>query len=295
MSALLCDIDSVGKVFGRRSVLEEVSVGIREGVVHGLLGNNGAGKSTLMRLISGRSRPTRGRVRVFGADPFENDAVTRRICFCAENQLYPDFFRVRDVLAAGRLLFPTWDEAYSRDLVEEFELPLRGQVKKLSRGQRSAVGIIAGLASRAPLTVFDEPYLGLDAASRQRFYRRLVADSSDGGRTVILSTHLIDEVADLLERVLVLDHGRLVVDAAAEDLRGRAMSVSGPAELVESFARQRPRMHEENLFGQRRVTLLGPDIDVAAARGLGLDVKPVSLQDFVVQSTGWSAGVGGES
>jgi len=294
MSALVCETVSLGRDFGRTTVLDGVGTEIREGAVHGLLGNNGAGKTTLMRLIAGKIRPTRGQVRVFGADPFENDAITQQICFCAESQLYPDSFRVRDVLSAGRLLYPTWDDTCADELVEEFGLSGRLMVKRLSRGQRSAVGIVAGLASRAPLTIFDEPYLGLDASSRQTFYQRLIADCAQSPRTVILSTHLIDEVADLLEHVLVLDHGRLVLDAAADDLRGRAVSVTGPADQVETFAGTTRRVHEENLLGQRRVTLLGDDIDAAAAQMLGLDVKPVSLQDFVVQSTGRTAGVGSQ-
>ena len=116
--------------------------------------------------------------------------------------------------------------------------PANRPIKKLSRGMHSAVGIVIGLAARAEITLFDEPYLGLDAVARQIFYDRLLADYAEHPRTMLLSTHLIDEVANLLEHVIVIDHGRIVVDAPADDLRGRAVTVSGRAAAVDEFVAQ---------------------------------------------------------
>ncbi len=278
-------VRGVGKRYGDFTAVGEVSFALRQNVIHGLLGRNGAGKSTLMRMLAGHAKPTQGSVSVFGGDPFENDAITQQICFCAENQVYPDYFRVRDVFTAARLLYPTWDAAYAEELVELFELPKKRRVVKLSRGMRSAVGIVTGLASRAPLTMFDEPYLGLDATARQLFYNQLLADYAENPRTILLSTHLIDEVSELIEHVLVVDRGQLVIDEEAERLRGRAITVSGPADTVDKFTYAMTRLHEERLLGQSRVTVLGDADDPQHARALGLDVKPVSLQELVVQST----------
>jgi ABC-2 type transport system ATP-binding protein len=283
-------VRGVGKRYGDFSAVDDVSFTLRENVIHGLLGRNGAGKSTLMRMLAGHAMPTQGSVRVLGGDPFGNDAITQRICFAAENQVYPDAFRVKDVLAAAQLLYPAWDAAYAEELVGLFNLPKKRRIGKLSRGMQSAVGIITGLASRAPLTMFDEPYLGLDATSRQLFYDQLLADYVENPRTIVLSTHLIDEVSELIEHVLVVDRGRLVIDEEAELLRGRAITVSGPAELVEKFTYAMTCLHEERLLGQSRVTVLGDEDDPKHARSLGLDVKPVSLQQLVVRS----ASAGGE-
>ena len=162
--------------------------------IHGLLGRNGAGKTTLMQLLTGQDLPTSGQVRLFGEDPYENPDVLARTCFVAEGQTYPDAYRVCHVVAAARLLHPRWDEAFARQLLAEYDLPLGRRVRKLSRGMRSALGVVVGLASRAELTLFDEPYLGLDAVARQLFYDRLLADFAEHPRTVVLSTHLIDEV-----------------------------------------------------------------------------------------------------
>jgi len=278
-------VRGVGKRYGTFTALEDVSFAVRENVIHGLLGRNGAGKSTLMRMLAGHALPTAGSVGVFGGNPFENDAITQRICFAAETQLYPDHFRVKDVLTAARLLYPTWDQPYAEELVDLFNLPKNRQIRKLSRGMRSAVGIVTGLASRAPLTMFDEPYLGLDATSRQLFYEQMLADYIANPRTIVLSTHLIDEVSELIEHVLVIDRGRLVIDEEAELLRGRAVTVSGPAGTVDEFTSGMTRLHEERLLGQSRVTVLGDAQAPQHARALGLDVQPVSLQELVVRST----------
>ena len=277
------EFDAVSKRYGDITALDTVSLGIEEGRITGLLGRNGAGKSTLMQVATARSFATSGQVRVFGEDPYENTAVMDRVCFIGENQVYPSNHRVQHVLAAARLVFPQWDEALADDLVTEFDLR-RGQlVRKLSRGQRSAVGVVVGLASRAPVTFFDEPYLGLDAVARQLFYDRLVVDYGEHPRTIVLSTHLIDEVADLIEHVVVIDRGRIVIDEDADSLRGSAAVVSGPRAAVESFAAGHEVLHREDLAGVTRMTVRGADPD--AARQLGLRLEPVSLQQLVVRAT----------
>jgi ABC-2 type transport system ATP-binding protein len=128
---------------------------------------------------------------------------------------------VGDVLAMAASCFPRWDADYARSLSKDFQLPLAQRVRTLSRGMLSALGIVVGLASRAPLTIFDEP-LGLDVVARSLFYERLLADYVEHSRTIVVSTHLIDEVSRFLEHVLVLDQGRLIIDEEAEALRTRA-------------------------------------------------------------------------
>ena len=147
------------------------------------------------------------------------------------------------------------------DSSHDFRLPLKRYIKKLSRGQLSAVGVIVGLASRAPLTFFDEPYLGLDAVARQIFYDRLLEDYAEHPRTIVLSTHLIDEVANLLEHLLVIDQGRILLDRDADEVRGSATTVAGARAAVESFVADRAVIGREGLGGLASVTIdgrLGP-------------------------------------
>jgi ABC-2 type transport system ATP-binding protein len=279
----IIELDNVSKRFGDVTALDDVSIRLEENAVHGLLGRNGAGKTTLMQILTAQAFATSGEVRAFGEDPWENGHVLDRMCFIREGQRYPDSFTVRHVLAAGRISFARWDDALANDLVDQFRLRTTQRVKKLSRGQLSAVGVVLGLASRAPLTIFDEPYLGLDAVARQLFYDRLLADFAEHPRTIVLSTHLIDEVSHLLDHVVVLDQGRVVVDEDTEALRGSLVVVSGPSGAVDDFAAGHDVVHRENLGGFTRLTVRGTPTGAPERHGLRLE--PVSLQQLVVRTT----------
>ncbi|MFG1643325.1 ATP-binding cassette domain-containing protein [Amycolatopsis sp. NPDC049252] len=271
----------VSKRYGPLAALDGVSVELAENTINGLLGRNGAGKTTLMRILTGQAFETSGTVEVFGQHPYENADVLSRVCFVKESQHYPEKFRVKHALLAARLCYPNWDGAFAAALLADFAVPAGRLLGKLSRGQLSAVGVIIGLAARAPLTLFDEPYLGLDAVARQLFYDRLLADYAEHPRTVVLSTHLIDEVSDLIEHVVLLDRGQVLIDADAEALRGEAVAVTGPADAVERFAAGYQELHRERIGGALRVTLTGaPDRPEP-----GLDFEPVSLQQLVVRTT----------
>jgi len=285
MTAIV-EVEDLTKRFGSLAAVDGVSFEVREHAITGLLGRNGAGKTTLMQLVTGQEFVTSGQIRLFGEPPLENAAVLSRTCFIKETQTYPDGFKGEHVLRVASWVFPHWDEALARDLVAEFRVPLGRRMKKLSRGQASAVGVVVGLASRAELTIFDEPYAGLDAVARQAFYDRLLADYAEHPRTVIMSTHLIDEVADLLEHVLVIDNGRMIIDASAEDLRGSATTVAGKHADVEAFARGREVLDTGTLGGFASVTVTGlSPADRVAATQAGLDVGPVSLQQLVIGRT----------
>ena len=291
-------VDHLTRRYRGQLALDDVSCELQPDTITGLLGRNGAGKSTLMKILTGQEFPTSGRVLVAGENPLENDAVLRRIVFVKESQFYPDI-KVKRVLQAASWFYPNWDADLAAQLMDDFALPPNRAVKKLSRGMHSAVGIVLGLSARAEITLFDEPYLGLDAVARQIFYDRLLADYAEHPRTVLLSTHLIDEVADLLEHVLVIDRGQIVLDAPADDLRGRAVTVSGSTTAVDEFTAARKVWHRIGIGSLASATVAGPLDDLARtrARDLGLDMEPVSLQELVIRSAriGTENGAGQES
>jgi ABC-2 type transport system ATP-binding protein len=267
--------------------LDDVTFDIEGPSITGLLGRNGMGKTTLMRIIAAQEFPTAGRVRVLGASPLENDAILRRMVFVREDQAFPDL-KVRQILQVASWFYPNWSSEVAEELITDFGLPPNRKVKKLSRGMRSAVGIIIGLAARAEVTLFDEPYAGLDAEARQVFYDRLLADYAEHPRTVLLSTHLIDEAAGLLERVVVMDRGRVMLDADADDIRGSAVTVSGPAAAVSGFTAGRVIWDRRMIGGQESVVVAGvmDGGSRARARELGLSLAPLSLQQLVVHAAG---------
>lgn len=208
---MIVEARNLSKRYKDVNALEDVNLSLAANRIYGLLGRNGAGKTTLMSILTAQAFATSGDALVFGKAAYENDAVLSRICFIRESQKYPDDFQPRHAFRSAALFYKNWDQGFAELLAEEFQLPMKRRIKKLSRGQLSAVGVIIGLASRAELTFFDEPYLGLDAVARQLFYDRLVQDYAEFPRTIILSSHLIDEVANLLEHVVVIDRGRIIM------------------------------------------------------------------------------------
>jgi ABC-2 type transport system ATP-binding protein len=268
--------------------LDRVSVDVEAGSVTGLLGRNGAGKTTLMRIIAGQEFASGGSVRVFGASPAENDQILRRMVFVREDQAYPDF-KVGDALRAASWFYPGWSGELADSLLADFALPRNRAIKKLSRGMRSALGIVIGLAARAEVTMLDEPYAGLDAVARQVFYDRLLADYAEHPRTVLLSTHQVDEAAGLLERVVVMDRGRIVLDAAADDLRGAATRVSGPVLAVEEFTAGHPVWDRRRMGSQETAVIAGPlgEADRSPVRTGRLTLEPLSLQELVAHAAGY--------
>ncbi|WP_282940651.1 ABC transporter ATP-binding protein [Paenibacillus sp. RC67] len=281
------EVQGLSKSYGSVKAVDNISFVIESGKIYGLLGRNGAGKTTIMHMITAQLFPTHGDVKVFGEAPYENNGVLSQICFIKESQKYPEHYRIEDIMKLAPTLFPNWDEEFAYSLIEEFQLPLKRRIKKLSRGMLSSVGIVIGLASRAPLTIFDEPYLGLDAVARGLFYDRLLEDYAAYPRTIILSTHLIDEVSRMLEHVIVIDKGKLILDEEADSLRGQAVAVAGAASVVDAFIAGKQIISSEPFGALVTATIMGSlsDEERRRAADQGLELVPVSLQQLVVHLT----------
>lgn len=288
MTTTVARATALTKRYGDFTAIDRVDFALEENRIYGLLGRNGAGKTTIMQLLTGQIFADGGTVEVFGRTPAEHADVLRNLCFIAESQRYPEDFTPAHVLTAAPWFFENWDAEFAERLIADFRLPVKRRIKKLSRGQLSAVGVIVGLASRAPLTFFDEPYLGLDAVARHIFYDRLLEDYAEHPRTIVLSTHLIDEVANLLEHIILIDQGRILLDRDAEEVRGQATTIAGARSVVDQFVADRPVIGRDALGGLASVTIdgrLGQAERVRAAE-LGLELAPVSLQQLIVHLTG---------
>lgn len=291
MTPLDVAVDDLTVAFRDVTALDALTLDLAPGRIHGLLGRNGAGKTTLLSVLASFRRATAGTVRVGGRDPWENAEIVRRVCFVHEGTTSGDELgTVSDLLATAAALRPTWNAELARELVAGFELPDR-RVGRLSLGQRSAVGVVLGLASRAPLTLFDESHLGMDAPSRELFSEALLADYLAHPRTIVISTHLVDEAANLFEDVAILDRGRLLLQGSADDLRTRGVTVTGPAERVASVTAGGPVLREQRL-GPTVVATVDTAADSAAGSDLrqralaaDLEVGAISLQDLFVNLT----------
>lgn len=229
-------VSDVSRTFGSVVALDSVTFQVKPHTICGLLGSNGAGKTTLMALITGQDRPTSGSILINDESPFESARIAQESSFIRDNQRYPDDYKLKHALAAGKIFHPKWDEAFALKLAKQFAIPESTDVRKFSRGQFSALSIVLGLASRAELTVFDEPYLGLDIAARRRFYELLLEDFSAHPRTMIISTHLVEEMEEIFDQIVVLEKGKVRVNATPDELRSMAYEVSGATQAVAEFA-----------------------------------------------------------
>jgi ABC-2 type transport system ATP-binding protein len=288
MTGFSVELRGVGVTFDRPA-LQGVDLTLAPGVVHGLLGRNGSGKTTLLSLLAAFRRPTRGTVLVDGEDPFENERVLEGTCFVRESGDVMDDEKVSVNLDFVEGMRPSFDRAYAEDLLDQFEVPLSTKIGSLSRGQKSAVGASTGLAARAPLTILDEVYLGMDAPSRYRFYEALLRDYVEHPRTVVLSSHLIGELDRVLEQVTILHRGGVLLTDTADSLQERGSTFTGPRAVVDDVVADLAIdvLARTELGGTSQVTVVGHlDAQVLdRVRRAGLEVGPVALQDLFVHLT----------
>ena len=288
MTGFSVELRGVGVDFDRPA-LSGVDLTLAPGVVHGLLGRNGSGKTTLLSLLAAFRRPTHGKVLVDGEDPFENERVLEGTCFVRESGDVLGDENVKINLDFVESMRPAFDRAYAEEMLDQLEVPMRTKVESLSRGQRSAVGASLGLAARAPLTIHDEVYRGLDAPSRYRFYQALLVDYVEHPRTIVLSSHLIGELDRVLEHVTILHRGRVLLTDSAESLQSRGSTLTGAAAAVDEAVSQLgiDVLARTVLGGTAQVTfvgMLGQDAH-ARVRSAGLELGPVPLQDLFVHLT----------
>jgi ABC-2 type transport system ATP-binding protein len=276
--------------------IDDLSVRLTGGKIYGLLGRNGSGKTSLLTVLAAFRQPSSGTVLIAGEPPFENQRITEQICLIRDEIDTYGTTTVSKALAFAASFRPYWDEEYAIHLAEKFKLPMKKRISALSRGMKSALSITLGLASRAPLTIFDESYLGMDAPARYTFYEELLADYLAHPRTIILSTHLIEELGSLFEEILIIDRGRLLLHEETDTLRAKGVTVTGPAETVDRFIATVGAgltvLGEQQLGGTKSTTAYGQldPVDRERARVDGLDLGPVPVQDLFVHLTRDEAG-----
>jgi ABC-2 type transport system ATP-binding protein len=217
----IVDVQGLSRKFGATVALDGVDFLATPGLVHGLVGVNGAGKTTLIKHLLGLLRPTRGSVRVFGLDPVrEPVAVLRRVGYLSEYRELPDWMRIDELLRYTQAYYPSWDMTYARELLDTFGLDRARKVGGLSQGMRAQTGLVMAVAHRPDLLILDEPSSGLDAVVRQDILDAIVRTVADDGRTVIFSSHLLDEVERMSDQVTMIHDGKIVLNGSVEGIRG---------------------------------------------------------------------------
>src|SRR5687767_2913874 len=220
-------VTHLSRRFGAKAALQDVSVEIARGSVFGLVGENGAGKSTLLKHLLGLWRAETGRVRVFGTDPVTDPvSVLGRIGYLSEQPDLPGWMRVEELLRYTQAFYPRWDVKYADRLREGFGLDPGARVRTLSKGQHARLGLIAAEAHRPDLLILDEPSSGLDPIVRRDILEAIIRTVTDEGRTVIFSSHLLDEVERVSDHLAMLHHGTVRFCAPLDVIKARHRRIS---------------------------------------------------------------------
>ena len=273
---------NIVKRYGKDTVLKNVDINIETGKIYGLIGRNGAGKTTLLSILTAQNPASEGTVTLDGEPVWENEKALSRICYSREisqvTMFGPNTYRVKEYLSTAKAFYANWDEEYAKELVKLFNIDVKKRISKLSKGMLSAVTIIIALASKAEITILDEPVAGLDVVAREQFYKLVIEEYAATGRTFIISTHIIEEAALFFEEVMMIDDGQIVIKENTEGLLARAYRVSGEETVVDAAVKDLKVYHPESIGRNKVVTVLADEpID-----GFSEDVmvEPVSLQNL---------------
>ena len=277
-------LQNVVKRFGQVQALKGVGVVFEENRIYGLLGRNGAGKSTLLNILTNRIFPDGGTVLVDGENGLENDRAQSKIFLMSESTLHPDAMRVNGAFRWAQAFYPSFDKNHAMKLLGDFGLPAKAKISRLSTGYRSIFKLILALSVNVPYVLLDEPVLGLDANHRELFYKRLLEKYGEEPFTVVLSTHLIEEVANLVEDVVIIKEGEVLRQESRETMLAGGYTVSGGAAAVETYIQGKKILGVDALGGLRTAYVLGvPDQTGEAAKDL--EFGPMDLQKMFIQLT----------
>ena len=276
---------NICKSFGSIDALKDINLRFSDKKIYGLFGRNGAGKTTLLNIISSRIFADRGNVTCLGEDISENPGIIAGLCcYMPEKHYFPARFRVKKLLSNGKMSFPNFDEPYADKLCRIFKLNTDQKYGDLSRGYQSIFRIVLGLAANAAITIFDEPVLGLDAVARDQFYSELIEQFSRNPRLFIISTHLIEESADLFNEAIIIKDGEIIRQASVEDLLSHAFYVSGNSTRVDEFVINRTVMGCQTVNNLKTAVVEG-DLNCEKPSS-GLYFSPLTIQKLFIHLTG---------
>ena len=276
---LICE--HITKQYKDKLALNDISLTLEQGKIYGLIGRNGAGKTTLLSVLTAQNPATSGSVTLDDMAVWENRSALELLCFSRELNVSAESglgsMKVKEYLRTASIYYRDWDSAMAERLVDLFELPVKKRMSKLSKGMLSMVTIIVAMASKAAFTFLDEPVAGLDVVAREQFYKLLIEEYTETGRTFVISTHIIEEAADVLEEVIILKDGKVLLEADTQALVDSARYVSGKAEDVDAVTAGLETHHPEISGRAKSVTvLLKPGQSLPA--GYDVSIQPLNLQ-----------------
>lgn len=276
-------VTDLHKRYGKKHVLQGINVAFTHGQIYGLLGRNGVGKSTLLRIINNRTLPDSGMVTLNDQTVIDNETAQNRIFLMSDATLYPAEQKVAWQFKMTKAMFGGFDDALATRLVQAFHVDTTQRLGRLSTGYKTIVKLIIALCVPCDFILLDEPVLGLDAANRQLFYQELLATFSERPRTFIIATHLITEIATLVNQVVVIEHGVVTLDQDADELRAKGQMVTGPAAAVHDWLGTTQILRTTSLGGM--ITAYTIDAPIEKPLPAGVRLEALDLQQLFIELT----------
>lgn len=278
---------NVSVAYKEFEALTDINFTLENGKIYGLIGRNGAGKTSLLSLLAAYRKATSGDVTIDGETIFENEKAMAQVTFVHQTDYKEEYDTIVQFFELAERYRPTFDRKYAEQLVELFHLPTNKPLRKLSTGMQSAFNVTIGLANRTPITIFDEAYQGMDAPTREIFYKEILEEQARFSRLFILSTHLVSEMEYLFDEVLIIHKGKLLVQEEMDTLLQKGFSVTGAINDVEEVVAGLNVLSEQKLGGTKSVMVYGelPEERADFIKRRELEIGNVSLHDLFIQLT----------
>jgi len=277
----LIQLTNLTKKYEDTIALDQINLSFEQGKVYGLVGRNGAGKTTMLKIIAKQLFQTSGEVVLDTKSiQIDEDIVLGRD-FC----IHLSGYRIRDIIGMAGRLYPSWDKELELDLIEQFELDIKKQYRRASKGMQTMVSLIIALCSNAKVLLLDEPYAGLDPINRETFYRMLRHRYFNADKTVIISSHIIKEIEGYFENAIIINKGKILVDETLETIRTKSFIVEGPKELFEILKKEVHILGYEQIGNHYKIYIYeGLDQSVRdEIQTHGGHLSTMDLQDLMIQ------------
>nr|WP_279326073.1 ABC transporter ATP-binding protein [Bacillus sp. FJAT-47783] len=281
------------KIYGQKKALHNATFQIEENKITGVIGRNGAGKTTLLNMIAGLTSETSGDIKVFSEKPFQSLTVSANTIFISDQMMLPPSMTLFHTLKAASLFYEHFNLELAERLLHYFSIDPNQYYEKLSKGMKSTFQAIIGIAARCPLTIFDEPTTGMDAGVRKDFYRALLKDYLAYPRTILLSSHYLNEVEDLLEDILIINDGQVLMHKSISEMKEWAVGLRGDSSFVDSWTKEKEVIHSQNIGAHEKYVVVKNDLTEDERYHLQVNevhVRHVSPSDLSVYLTNNSKG-----
>lgn len=278
------EIRNITKKYGKKTALDGVSLELESGKIYGLLGRNGAGKSTLLNIIDGRSTGFDGEIYIDGKKHSNKDRLYfEDIFLISEDNLYPTDMSINEIFKQTKKFHPNFDFERANAMLEKFGLKAKSQIRELSTGGNTAFKNIIGLCINAPYVFFDEPTLGLDAVNREVFYKLLLERYGESGSTFVLTTHLISEISNIIEKLVIIDKGKIILNDDCINVLENSFCISGDKTLLCELTEDKNVISKQYFGNSASYYVIGSEIPHSTVSGLA--IKKLTLQELFIKLT----------